>query len=36
MTASATAEKQGGSVSKDSICEVGNEDVILMGPCYVG
>lgn len=36
MRASTTAEKQGGSMSKESICEVGNEDVILMGPCYMG
>lgn len=36
MRASTTAEKQGGSISKKSVCEVGNEAVIVMGLCYMG
>lgn len=36
MRASTTAEKQAGSISKERVCEVGNEDAIVMGLCYMG
>jgi len=36
VRASTTAEKEGGSVSKKSICEVGNEDVTVMGTSHMG